>query len=99
MGYFTPPRLALLTAFSDLISLAFDKKDFYPPHLLELRVMPSPAIQRPLLASFRQRVTMKFQAQLVQRQNLSNAEVELQTWQELEAELLALRGDASPAAP
>lgn len=93
-GYFTPPRLALLTTFSDLISLAFNKEDFYPPHLLELRFMPRPKIQRPILASFRQRVTAKFQETMQQRKNLSNAEIELQTWQELEAELLALRDDS-----
>ena len=87
-GYFTQQRLNLLTMFSDLISLAFDKEDFYPPHMIELRVMPHPSIQRPLLAHFRERVTAKFQAAMYQHQYISNAAIELQAWQELEAELL-----------
>ncbi len=91
--YFTQPRLNLLATFSDLIALAFDKSDFYPPQLVELRVMPRPSTQRPILATFRQRVTARFQEAMYQHQQLSNAEIELQVWQELEAELLAIRDD------
>jgi transcriptional regulator with XRE-family HTH domain len=90
IDYFTPPRLALLATFSDLISLAFDKKEFYAPHLIELRVMPRPEIQRPILATFRQRVTARFQAAMQEHQHVNNSEIELETWQELEEELLAL---------
>jgi hypothetical protein len=91
--YFTQQRLNLLTTFSDLIALAFDKSDFYPPHLVELRVMPRPSTQRPILATFRQRVTSRFQEAMYQHQQLSNADIELLVWQELEAELLAIRDD------
>lgn len=98
VGYFTPPRLTLLATFSDLISLAFDKKEFYPPHMLELRVMPRPEVQRPILATFRQRVTARFQKAMHERQHLSNAEIELQAWQEIEAELLSIRDD-TPGVP
>jgi hypothetical protein len=87
-GYFSPQRLSLLTIFSDLLSLAFDKEDFYPSQMIELRVMPQPNIQRPILATFRQRVTARFQQAMYQQKQLSNAEIELQAWQELEAELL-----------
>ncbi len=93
LDYFTPQRLNLLATFSDLISLAFDKNDFYLPQKVELRVMPRPAIQRPILATFRQRVTEKFQEAMFQRQQLSNAEIELQAWQELESELLAIHDE------
>ncbi len=90
VDYFTPPRLALLATFSDLISLAFDKKEFYAPHLIQLRVMPRPEIQRPVLATFRQRVTARFQQAMQEHQHVNNAEIELEVWQELEEELLAL---------
>ncbi len=89
-GYFSQQRLNLLATFSDLISLAFDKEDFYPFSLIELRVLPHPKVQRPHLANFRQRVTAKFQQALYQQQHLSNAQIELQTWQELESEMLTL---------
>ncbi len=91
--YFTQPRLNLLTTFSDVIALAFDKSDFYPPNQVELRVMPPPLIQRPILATFRQRVTTRFQQVMHHQQQLTNAEIELQVWQDLEAELLAIRTD------
>lgn len=88
-SYFTQQRLSLFATFSDLISLAFDKTDFYAPELVELRVMPPPEIQRPLITSFRQRVTRKFQEAMYRRQRISNSEAELQAWQEIESELLA----------
>ncbi len=53
LGYFSQQRLALLGTFSDIISLAFDKNDFYPINCIELTVMPSPEQQRPHLAKFR----------------------------------------------
>ena len=89
----------LLTTFSDLIALAFDTSDFYSPNLVELRVMPRPSIQRPILATFRQRVTARFQEAMDQQQQLSNAEIEMQVWQELEAELLAMRDDEQGQEP
>ena len=93
VDYFTPPRLNLLATFSDLIALAFDKSDFYAPQQVELRMMPKPHVQRPILATFRQRVTEKFQEAMYQRQQLSNAEIELQAWQDLETTLLGMRED------
>jgi DNA-binding transcriptional regulator YiaG len=87
-GYFSSQRLNLLATFSDLISLAFDKDDFYPPDKIELRVMPAPHIQRPILADFRQRVTAKFHQAMQQHQHYSNEEIELQVWQDLEDKLI-----------
>jgi hypothetical protein len=93
-GYFSMQRLALLATYSDLIALAFHKHEFYPPSILELRVMPKPETQRPIIAEFRQRVTMKSQQAMQQRQQLSHPEIELQTWQEIEEDLLAVRDDS-----
>lgn len=93
-GYFSQQRLNLLTTFSDLISLAFDKDEFYAPNRIELRVMPRPEQQRPILAQFRQRVTAKFQQAMYQHTQLSNADIELQAWQELESELLSIQLDS-----
>lgn len=88
--YFSQERLNLLATFSDLISLAFDEKDFYPASMIELRVIPKPEIQRPILANFRQRLTAKFQQAAQQSQQLSNAQIEMAVWQEIEAELLSI---------
>src|SRR5581483_6064610 len=87
-AYFSQQRLNLLTTFSDLISLAFDKSDFRHTNEIELRVLPKPEVQRPILANFRQRVTAKFQESMTLRQQMSNFQIEQLAWQELETELL-----------
>lgn len=89
-SYFSQQRLALLATFSNLISLALDKSDFYNVGQMSLRLMPPPKLQRPRLAAFRQRVTRKFQESMQKNLQLSNTQIELQTWQELEGELLQI---------
>jgi transcriptional regulator with XRE-family HTH domain len=94
VGYFSQQRLKLLTTFSDLISLAFDRDEFYDADMIELRVMPKPDFQRPILAQFRQHVTAKFQQITSQQQShVSNAEIEQEAWKDLEAELLSYQVD------
>lgn len=93
VAYFSQQRLSLLATYSDLIALAFQKNDFYPPSMLELRVMPKPEIQRPIIAQFRQRVTTRSQQAMQQRQQLSHPEIELLAWQEIEEKLLSVRDD------
>jgi len=90
VGYFTQQRVALTAAFSNLISLAFDKNDFYPASMLELRFMPPPEVQQPIIATFRERVTKKFHRSDHGGSRLSNPEIELAVWQEIEEELLSL---------
>jgi len=94
--YFSQERLNLLATFSDLLSLAFDEKDFYPTSIIELRMMPKLEIQRPILANFRQRMTAKFQQVAQESQQLSNAQIEMQVWQEIEAELLSISLQEAP---
>ena len=92
--YFSQQRLTLLAAFSDLIALAFDKRDFYAANLVELRFMPRPEVQRPIIATFRDRVTKRFQESMYQQHRLSNQEMEMLVWQEIEQELMNLPADA-----
>jgi len=92
--YFSQQRLALIGAFSDLIALAFDKSDFYPSSLVELRFMPRPEVQRPIIATFRDRVTKKFQEAIYQQNRLSNQETEMLVWQEIEQELMNASDDS-----
>ncbi len=88
--YFSQQRIALLATFSDLIALAFEKKDFYTADQIRLRIMPKAEEQRPILGRFREIVTAKFQAAQNQRQNLSSSDIELQAWQDIEAQLLEI---------
>ena len=94
IGYFTQQRQALLGAFSNLASLAFDKEDFYDPKLVELRVMPTPAYQRPILDSFRLRVSRLLTDATNQRLRINNTDAERKAWLQIEEELLSLPADA-----
>lgn len=89
-GYFTQPRMSLLSTFSDIISLAFNKEDFYDPELIGLHIMPKAPKQRPYLSSFRQKVTQTIVQATRNNQRIDNFEAERIVWQELEAFLLSL---------
>ncbi len=93
-GYFTQARQALLIAFSNLASLAFEKEDFYPPEMIELRVMPKPKYQRPILARFRYNVSKTLTTAAHQRRPMSNLEAEQKVWREIEEELFHLPDEA-----
>jgi GAF domain-containing protein len=94
LAYFTQSRQALLAAFSDLASLAFEKNEFYPPDIIELKVMPRPEYQHPILSTFRQRVSKVLTAASHQRIRMSNLEAEQKVWRELEEILLDLPDEA-----
>jgi transcriptional regulator with XRE-family HTH domain len=89
-GYFTTRRMSLLGTFSDLISLAFNKDEFYAPELVELHLMPLAPKQRPFLASFRQHVTQTIIKATLNSQHIDNFEAERRVWQELEEQFLSL---------
>ena len=93
IGYFSQQRLALLATFSDLISLAFSKNEFYPPNMVALRVLPTLEKQRPILTTFRQRVSKTLIEALQHRRHIRNADAERQVWQEIEEQLLSLADD------
>jgi GAF domain len=90
-GYFSPQRLSLLDTFSDIISLAFNKEEFYPTDLVELYIMPHAPKQRPYLGSFRQMVSQTIIKAAQNHQHLDNFEAERMVWQEMEELLLSLR--------
>lgn len=88
LGYFTQQRIALLSTFSDLLALAFDRHEFYRADQIALRVMPPPEVQRPILANFRNLVTTRLLETANTRPRMSNSEIELLVWQELEKKLI-----------
>ncbi len=94
IGYFTQQRQSLLVAFSHLASLAFDKEEFYDPKLVELRVMPTPAYQRPILNDFRHSVSKLLTNTTHERARMTNTEAEQQIWLDIEEQLLSLPDEA-----
>lgn len=89
-GYFSQQRLSLLATFSDLLALAFERKEFYESGQIELRIMPTATQQAPYLASFRERVTRKFQEASFKGQSMNHFEAEQQVWRDIEAALIEL---------
>ncbi len=90
-GHFTQQRLALLGVFGDILALSFNRDDFYPPKLIELRVMPDLDLQRPYISSFQQRVRQAVsQAASSPEKHVKNFEIEQKVWQAIEHELLVL---------
>ena len=90
IGYFSQQRLTLLAAFSDVIALALPQDNFYPPERLALRAMPKPEKQRPILDTFRQRVSRELLASSREQRQVGNEWAERKVWQEIEKELLSL---------
>ena len=90
-GYFSQQRMSLLGTFTDIISLAFNKEDFYSPDLVDLRMMPHAPQQRPYLASFRQKVTQAIIKAGQNHRHIDNFEAERIVWQELEELFLSLQ--------
>ena len=88
LNYFCQHRLALLNTFSNVISLALDKNEFYQPDCIQLSIMPPPEKQRPYLAKFRQRVTQILVEAARKKHHLTNIQAEQIVWRDLEETLL-----------
>jgi len=86
--YFTRERRVLIEQYAELLFLVFDPEDFYEPAQIELKVMPSPEIQKPYFAAFRERwMQMMTQAQR-NRQPMTLVQAEQVVWHQIEQDLL-----------
>ena len=90
VDYFTQQRIALLGAFSDIVSLILDKQDFYQPELIELKFMARSDIQRMYLSTFRQRVINTMLTASEHGHPILHTNAEEIVWRELEEILLTL---------
>jgi len=88
--FVSPSRLALIHGYTDLMTLAFAPEEFYPPELIELRVMPSFAVQQQYFIDFQQRVLKVMADSVHSGHPLPFTEAEQVAWQQLEEILLQL---------
>ena len=88
--YFLPFRCKLMQSYAQLIALAFESNEFYPPGDIDLRVMPFYRRQEAYFSSFRQRVSTLMIESVKQKQPLSIMEAEQRAWKQLEEELSQL---------
>ncbi len=88
--YFDESRFPHIQAYTHLMTLALDPEHFYPPALIDLRMMPSLHIQQTHLADYQKRVQQLLRNSLQTGQPLSFLEAEQIAWQHLEELLLSL---------
>jgi hypothetical protein len=89
-NYFTQLHMDLIQHYVDLLVLAFEEREFYPLHDIELGIMPPASGQRPILASFQRRVTGRIIDASLKREPLTRLQAEQEVWQEIEGELLRI---------
>jgi hypothetical protein len=87
--------IELVSAYTRLISLAFDASDFYSPDLIDLHIMPPLEVQQVHISSFRQRVLKLMQESSNGSQRLASAQAEQLVWQQFEELLLNLPRSSS----
>ena len=86
-------RQRLIQRYADLLALAFEPEEFYPPDMLVLNLVPPLEVQQSYLGSFRQRVAniMTETARMPHPASLPQAE--RMAWQEIEELLLQLAAE------
>jgi hypothetical protein len=86
VDHFTQQRLTLLTAFSDMTSLALESKDYYPPKMIQLGILRhrDAEEQRKILRTFRSRVQEKLMEGYHNQTPLTYSQAEECVWSELE---------------
>jgi hypothetical protein len=91
IGHFTQQRLSLLASFSDLVSLAMDPGEFYPPEIIQLGVLryKHPDEQRAILRAYPKLVQNKLIESYQTSHPLMYLEAEEIVWSELETQVLA----------
>jgi hypothetical protein len=81
--FLSPVRRALIQSYAELLSIAFDARDFYELRNIELEDMPPFEVQRPYIYSFHSKVS-----QIMHECHVSLLEAEQLAWKRIETELL-----------
>ncbi len=90
-GYFlSEVRRSLIQDYTNLLALAFEPEEFYPPECIKLSIMPSLEVQQPYLTGFWQRVLSIMRDPGNAQQTLTATQAEHMAWQQIEEILLHL---------
>ncbi|HJT57595.1 MAG TPA: GAF domain-containing protein [Ktedonobacteraceae bacterium] len=89
-GYFDESRFPHIQTYTDLMTLALDPEDFYPPSLIDLRIMPPLSVQLTHLADYQKRVQQILRDSVLTGHSIPFPEAELIAWRHLEELLLNL---------
>ena len=86
--FFTPERLNLIQRYVNLLSVCINQEDFYNLEEIELRVMPTMVVQRPILKTIQQRIKHHMLQAMRENSSLTTRQAERKVFQEVEGELL-----------
>jgi len=89
-SYFTPYREALIQNYAELMVLAFEPEEFYPPKDIQLGIMPDFDKQEQYFNTLRQRVAKAMAEGSKRQPPMTIMEAEQLVWQQLEEEFLQL---------
>lgn len=88
IDHFNQARMDLLVDLSNIFSLALSPCDFYDHPMVQLRYIPHPDDQNPLLQSFRQRSNNLMSISMQTGNPISTLEAEKRIWRDIEEQLL-----------
>jgi hypothetical protein len=86
--YFTPERLDLIRAYTDMLVLVFDQDEFQVSSMIEMGIVPDFLDQQVMIGSFQQRVKQRLLEATRKGQLLPRPKAEMEIWQELEDSML-----------
>src|SRR5260370_5182117 len=86
--FLSETRHFLIQGYTNLLALAFEPEEFYPPECIDLSIMPSLEMQQPYLVGFRQRVVSILRDEGNVQQPLTVTQAEQMAWQQIEEILL-----------
>lgn len=83
-------RQALVLGYTRLITLAFEREEFYPSTIINLQLMPPIEVQRKLFVGFQQRLHAIMRESFNKQHSLSFQDAEKLAWQQIEEELIIM---------
>ncbi len=89
--YFTPALLDILNGYSEMLTLAFNKEDYYGLPQITLSILPSQEQQQPILATVPRRILDLLRESYKHKLGLTLQQAEQQVWHKIEEELLQVR--------
>lgn len=89
-NFFTQELLDIIQAYTYLMGLAFEPEEFYDLKNIDMGIMPTEEAQKPVVATFAQRVEQRISMGTYQGSPRGRKQIEIEILQELEDELLRL---------
>ena len=88
--FLSEARRTLIQNYANLLALAFEPQEFYPPELIQLALMPPLQVQQSYFVGYRQEILKLMRESTQTEHPLTMTQAEELAWQQIEAILLQL---------